>query len=147
MPSMRSQIADALLARIALIPGVKTSTFDRIKLLESDFDEWELPAVQIIDNEETNVHEMKRGRKSWPVTIELVIGPKQSTQYVPTQKDQWDLIEEIEKTVMQTPKLGLAAVIQVRLLGSITDQGLLRPYYTARINFVIDYYQELVGPC
>jgi hypothetical protein len=147
MSSIRSQISDALIARIQLVLDVKTIGFDRVKMLEFDFSEWELPAVQIIDGDETNVHEMKRGRKSWPVTIELVIGPKIETQYQPTQKDLWDLVEDIEKSIMQAPKLGLATVIQVKLLGSNTDQGLLNPFYSARINFVIDYYQELVGTC
>jgi hypothetical protein len=138
---------DAIIARVQLVMDVKTIGYDRIRLLEFDFDEWELPAVQILDGEETNTHEMKRGRKSWPLTVEIVIGPIQGTQYQPTQKDLWDLIEDIEKSVMQSPKLGLATVIQVKLFGSSTDQGVLRPYFSGRINFIVDYYQELVGPC
>lgn len=147
MPSIRSQIIDALIGRIQLVLEVKTIGYDRIKLLEFDFDEWELPAIQILDGEETNIHEMKRGRKSWPLTIELIIGPIQASQYKPTQKDLWDLIEKIEKSIMQSPQLNLKEIISVKLLGSSTDQGILRPFFSARINFNIDYYQELVGAC
>lgn len=147
MASVRSQIMDAIITRVQLVMDVKTIGYDRIRLLEFDFDEWELPAVQILDGEELNIHEMKRGRKSWPLTVEIVIGPIQASQYQPTQKDLWDLIENIEKSVMQSPKLGLATVIQCKLLGSSTDQGVLRPYFSGRINFTVDYYQELVGPC
>lgn len=147
MASVRSQIMDAIIARVQLVMDVKTIGYDRIRLLEFDFDEWELPAVQILDGEETNIHEMKRGRKSWPLAVEVVIGPIQAAQYQPTQKDLWDIMEDIEKSVMQSPKLGLATVIQVKLFGSSTDQGVLRPYFSGRINFIVDYYQELVGPC
>lgn len=147
MPSIRSQIADAFLARVALVMDIKTSSFDRVRLLDGDFAEWELPAVQLIDGEELNVHEMLRGRKTWPITVELVIGPIAATGYEPTQKKLWDLIEAIENSVMSEPKLGLAKVLHVKLLGSNTDQGLLHPFYTARINFTVDYYQNLVGEC
>lgn len=148
MPSLRSQIADAIISRLNLVLDLKSRSFDKIRLLEFDFDEWELPACQIIDGPESNIHEMKRGRKSWNLILEVVIGPKESTQYNPTQKDLWDLMETIEKTIMQPPtQLNLDFVIGIKLLGSQTDQGLLQPYYTGRINFNIDYYQPLIGEC
>ena len=147
MTSRRTNIATNLVAVLAGIPGIVSINYEVIKLLASDFNETELPAVQLIDMAEDNSHERGRALKTWNLSIELVIGPKTSTNYVPSQADLWDHIEKIEQYIFENPKLGLPYVNQVVLLGSVTDLHILRPLYTARVDIQIVYYQPLVSVC
>jgi hypothetical protein len=111
----------------------------------SDFQDFELPAAQIIDLSDDNIHERTRGKKTWNITIEIVVGPTVSA--TPSQGALWDLLETIEQALFQLPNLGLSEVIHMRLLGSTTDLHILMPLYTARIDLQVDYYQTLVSPC
>lgn len=145
MASIRSDICDALTARLALVGDFKYIEFDKVRLLGQDFQEFELPACQIIDLGEANVHEVRRGRKTWTIVIEMLIGPNGLTK--PTQKNLWDLMEKTENKLFEDPKLGIANVIHMKLLGSATDLHLMEPLYSGRIEITVDYYQNLVGPC
>jgi len=145
MTSRRTQIADALKSSLSAVTGIVTVSYSDIRLLASDFKDYELPAVQIIDMAEDNVHEMGRGLKSWNISLEIVIGPKET--YVPSQSDLWDLLETIESTIFKNPKLSLQYVTQMTLLGTTTDLHILKPLFTARMDLQVSYYQTLVQPC
>lgn len=145
MSSMRTQIAQNIISTIVASGLYKYASYSVIKMLASDFSEYELPAVQFIDLGDDNIHERSRAKKTWNVTLELVIGPK--TNYVPKQEDLWDLIELTEQALFLDPKLNIPEVIHMKLLGSTTDLHTLQPLYTARIDIQIDYYQPLVRPC
>lgn len=146
--SVRSKIAQALVTQITTqipAPDIVTAEYDKIRLTSDDFKEWELPAVQIIDLPEVNVHEQRRGRKTWTLAIEMIVGNQAQT--VKTTKDLWDLIEAVEKAIMQEPKLGLTQVLHAKILGSATDLHIMDPFYVGRLEIEIQYFQELVGPC
>ncbi len=145
MTSLRTEIATKLKTVIENISSITTVSFDDIKLLASDFSEYELPVVQIIDMAEDNTHEMTRAFKIWNISLEIVIGPK--LNYVPKQSDLWDLLETIESALFADPKLALPYVTQMTLLGTTTDLHLLKPLYTARMDLQVNYYQVLVRPC
>lgn len=145
MASMRTQIAAEIVSVITAMTDYKWVSHETIKLLATDFQEFELPAAQVIDLGDDNIHERTRGKKTWNLTIEIVIGPK--TGYVPKQTDLWDLVEKTEQALFSDPKLGIPDVIHMRLLGSTTDLHILQPLYTARIDLQVDYYQSLVRPC
>ena len=148
MASKRTEIAQAIASIITtnLVPdSIKTVITDKVRLLAEDFQDWELPAVQIIDLGEVNQHEIRRGKKSWNLSIEVVIGP--TAEDPVSQEELWDLMELLETTIWPTPQLGLSYVIHAKLLGSSTDLHLLDPFYTGRIDLVVDYYQPLVGNC
>lgn len=149
MSSIRTQIAEALEAQIiAAIPTLKyCKAGARPKIISGDFNEYELPAVQIIGGSDTNLHEKHRGRKTWNILVEVVIGPIAATGYVPDQKELWDLMELLEQAIMSDPKFGLASVVHCYLLGSDPDLALLTPLYSGRIEIAVEYYQALVGPC
>ena len=59
MSSIKTQISQALITKLADVTALKYRAFDTIKLQSSDFQEWELPAVQIIDLGEQNIHEVR----------------------------------------------------------------------------------------
>lgn len=145
MSSMKSQIASALLTKLSSVTALKYRAFDSIKLLSSDFQEWELPAVQIIDLGEQNIHEVRQAKKQWTLAIELVMGPLSGS--TPTQSDLWDLMEVIENNLFETPNLGVTGMIHMHLLGSSTDLHFMLPYYLGRIELLIEYRQPLLGAC
>lgn len=145
MPSIRSQIADALLARIATLPAIKSSSFDVVRLQANDFQDWELPAVQIIDLGEINTHETRRAKKGWQLVVELILGPTGAT--VPTQKTLWDLMQDLEQAIWAEPNLNIPGVVHMVLTQTSTDLHLMTPYYLGRIELQVDYYQPLVGTC
>lgn len=146
MPSMRSQIADAILARLALVPDYNYRSFDTVKLLSSDFAEHELPAVQIIDLSEVVTHERNRALKDWNLAVEIVMGPtKEGAE--PTQKLLWDLMELTENTLWAKPNLGIPGVVHMILNGTATDLHLLPGFYTGRLDMAVRYYQHLVSAC
>lgn len=145
MTSIRTDIASALATKISTLTTIKTVNVDPIRLAASDFNEFELPVVQIIDTQETNIHEQVRARKSWNLGIEVIIGPTSLT--VPRQTDLWDLMESIEQKIFEDPKLGISNVIHMSLIGSMTDLHLLTPLYIGKIDIQIDYYQPLVRSC
>lgn len=149
MASHRTQIADQIQAQIAAaIPELRyCAAGQRPKIVGGDFNETELPAVQIIGGGESNIHEVKQGRKTWRVLVEVVIGPIAFEGYEPIERDLWDLMERIERAVMAKPKLSLAFVVQARLIGSEPDLALLHPLFSGRLEFEVEYKQPLVGSC
>lgn len=143
--SVRSKIADALMARLALIPEVKYRSFDTVRLQASDFADYEIPAVQIIDLAELTTHEMKRAKKDWNLVIEVIVGPTM-TEGV-TQQGLWNLMQLVEQTIWAVPNFGLSEVIHAKLLTTSTDLHLMAPFYLGRIELSVMYYQPLVGEC
>jgi len=145
MSSIRRQIAEAIIDRLDTVTSLKWKSYEIIKMKAQDFQDFELPAAQIIDLSDDNQHERTRGKKTWNITIELVVGPTVSTS--PSQGDLWDLLETVEQALFALPNLGITEVIHMRLLGSTTDLHILQPFYTARVDLQVDYYQVLVSPC
>jgi hypothetical protein len=143
--SVRTKIATAITTRLATIAEIKYVSFDEIKMLASDFQDFQLPAVQIIDLGDDNTHERNRAKKLWNITLELVMGSK--TTGIVSQKDLWNLLQQMEEVLFADPRLGLTNVIHMVLLGSTTDLHILQPLYTARLDLQILYYQPLVSPC
>lgn len=154
LSSMKSKIADRLLAIINGMTGVyKYTAFDFVKLTSADFKDYELPACQIIDNGEANLHEQSRGRKTWNLLVEIVVGP--TAELPVSQKDLWDLMQATERALFTDPQLGIdrsgleagSSIIQMTLVGSSTDLHFMTPYYLGRLELAVEYYQPLVRPC
>lgn len=133
------------MARLALVTELKYRSFDVVRLQASDFADYEIPAVQIIDLAELNTHEMKRGKKDWNLVIEVIVGPTEAE--VVTQQALWNLMQKIEETVWAVPNFGLTEVIHAKLLTTSTDLHLMAPFYLGRIEMSVMYYQPLVGTC
>lgn len=143
--SVRSKIADAILARLDLVTELKYKNFDAVRLQASDFADWELPAAQMIDLAELTTHEMRRARKEWNLVIEVIVGPTEEEAV--TQHSVWDLMQAIEEQIWAVPNLGLAEVVHCKLLTSSTDLHLMAPFYLGRLEMSVIYYQPLVGSC
>lgn len=143
--SIKSSISAAILTKLDSVAALKHKSFDLIRLTSADFQEWELPAVQIIDLSEANVHEMRQAKKQWTLALEVIVGPLAAS--TPKQTDLWDLMETIENTLFTSPNLGIPGVIHMQLLGSSTDLHFMLPYYLGRIEILVEYRQPLLGAC
>lgn len=143
--SMKSRIADAIVAKLNDVWDLKTVSFDRVRVLVADFNEGELPAAQIIDQSETILHEQNRARKSWNLTIEIVM--KQTVDRLVNQQDLWNLMYQIERKLFVEPNLAIPGVLHMRYVQNVTDLHLADPYYTARLDLAVEYYEALVREC
>jgi len=147
-----SRKADILQALIARLEELVTSkdvgivNFEVIKLAMSDFEDWELPAIQVIDQGELVTHEMGRARKEWDVAVELVMKSSETGEVF--QKDLFDLQYKVERNIWQDPNLGgTTGVIDCKYLGSQTDLHMVKPMFYCRIDIQIRYYDPLVSDC
>jgi hypothetical protein len=135
------------MARLALVTELKYRSFDTVRLQASDFADYEIPAVQLIDLSELTTHEQRRAKKDWNLIIEVIIGPTPEVDGGVTQQELWDLMQLIEETVWAVPNFGLTEVIHAKLLATSTDLHLMQPFYLGRIEMSVMYYQPLVGAC
>jgi hypothetical protein len=143
--SLRSQIAQAVLDRLDLVGEYNYIGGDKVRLQSSDFQDYELPACQIIDLGNPATHERSRAKRLWTLAIEIIMGPTSTEE--PTQKKLWDLVEYTENTLFAVPNLGIPGVIHMHLIDSYTDLHIMGPFYTARIEIEVEFYQPLVAPC
>lgn len=142
---MKSKIARAIVAQCRKVAVVKYVCFDKVKLLATDFNEDQIPAIQLIDVGMTAQPEQVRTRKSWQIALELLMRKDQYKEV--SQEDLWNLENEVLRKVFADPKLGIPGMITMTLLGSTTDLHLLDPYYISRIDIQVDFYEGLVRDC
>jgi len=142
---MKTKIAREIVARCQTIPVIKYVSFDKIRLLAADFKDFEIPAIQLIDVAMSSVHEAARAKKNWQISLELVM--KHSENGEVHQPDLWNLENEVLRKLWAQPNLGIKGVIQMNFLGSQTDLHLLEPYYFARLDFEVMFYEDLVRAC
>jgi hypothetical protein len=113
--------------------------------LASDFNESDIPAIQIIDVGLSSEHEKVRAKKRWSLAIEVVL---RSTMTEPaSQVKLWDLEQEVLRRLFSDANLGIKGVIQMEFRGSATDLHLLEPYYFTRLDVDVMFYENLTGEC
>lgn len=147
----KSQIAQKLVERIELVTiangytqDIKTVSFDKIKLNIADYNDTDLPAVQIIDQSKVFKHVRSTSESSWFVVIELCMRSTQELGVV-DQQNMWDLQEDVMRSIMADPTLGLSFMFHVKLIDSVTDLHLQEPNYTATIGLEILYKEPITS--
>lgn len=143
--SMKSKIAEAIVNQLSLVNELNYLKFDEVRVLMSDFLEHELPACQLIDISETAEHEQGRLKKTWNITLEVVM--KQTIYRQVNQQALWDLMYRIERKLWVFPNLGIPGVIHMQYIGNQTDLHLVDPYYIGKLDFLVQYYENLVRDC
>jgi len=145
----KSQIAQALKTRIELVTiangytlDVATVAYDKVRLNISDYANSELPAVQILDQEKKFKHEMSRSKSEWKFVLELCLRTTPSMGVV-DQETLWDFEEDVVRSIMKVPNLGLPFLQHVKVIDSITDLHLQQPNYVAIIGIEILYYEPI----
>jgi hypothetical protein len=144
--TIESQICDKILSIISEdVPSVKYKSFDKIKLSTSDFMDYELPAVQLWDISQAAKHERGRILVNWSISLELIM--KSNTTGVASQKELWDLRRQIQLALWKKPNLEIPGVVHLVYNSNITDLHLVEPYYIARLDFDVLFYDNLTGSC
>lgn len=143
--SIESTIVDKIVQIATAVPSVNYVSFDKIRLATADFQAHELPAVQIWDNGQIVTHERGRVRKDWQLSLEIVM--KSDIGGEVNQKTLFELRRTMEQALWAVPNLGIPGVIHLIYTGNISDLHLLEPFYIARIDFAVAYYDNLTGSC
>lgn len=144
--SIESDIVDAIVTKLeTAVPEVNYISFDKIKLATSDFAAHELPAVQIWDSGASIKHERGRILVDWNLALELIM--KSEIQGLVDQKGLFELRRKIQLALWEKPNLGIPGVVHLIYNANVSDLHLLDPFYIARIDFAVRYYDSLTGTC
>ena len=146
--SKKSEILTKIVSILEeMIPtnDIKVVNYQVIKPVFSDFDDWELPAIQLIDQGELVEHEQGRAKKSWELVLEIIM--KSSTTGTVNQQSLFDLQNKVEVKLWEKPNLYIPGVIDMKYLGSSTDLHMVLPHFYCRLDFQVRYYDALVGSC
>lgn len=151
MSGYKSQIAAKLKTAIESVTvangyskTVKTVSFDRVKINIAEYQDFELPAVQIIDLSSTINHERSRSLTSWFLVVEICMRTTTGLGII-DQKALWDLQEDIVRAIMAKPKLDLNFVVHAKIIDEVTDLHLSDPNYIANIGIEIMYYEPITS--
>jgi len=145
MMSIESLIADAVVAKVSTVAALKTVNFDKVLLATADFRDFELPAVQLWDVAQSVEHQRGRILVTWSLSLELVM--KTTTAGAVVQKDLWELRRTVQRALWDQPNLGIPGVVHLIYTGNITDLHSIEPYYISRLDFDVQYYDDLTGSC
>jgi len=134
-----------VLTQLIATNDIKVVNYQTIKLVFSDFEGWELPAIQLIDQGELVEHEQGRARKTWDIVLEIVL--KSSVDGLVDQQALFDLQYLVERTLWEVPNLRIPGMIDLKYLGSSTDLHMVLPYFYCRMDLQARYYDPLVSTC
>lgn len=125
--------------------------YERIRLLTSEFNLHELPAIQIFDNGESATNLQALTENVLSISIEIVM-TRSSTELV----DQGLLLDrklEVKRAVGKDPRLGIistpseGAFKHIQYVGGVTDLHSLDPHYLARLDFEALFTEPFVREC
>lgn len=143
--STKSKIAEALLAILRGMSEFKYVAFDDVKITFSDFKDYELPAAQFYDVQETIVHQRSYAERTWTIALELINKP--TADKVISQQSMWNLEYRVARAIWKDPTLGVPNVVNARYTGNTTDLHLVKPFYLLTMNFDVVYNEHLVSDC
>ena len=145
----KAQISQALQNRVELVSkangysqDIKTVTWEKVRLNIQDYEDRELPAVQIIGTLKNFNHEMSRSKSVWYPVLEVCLRTTQTIGIV-DQGILFDLTEDVIRAVMAEPKLGLPWVVMTRLVDELSGLHLQEPNYIATIGLEVMYYEPI----
>jgi len=145
MSTIKVNIANALASALSTVTELKTINTNRILISIHDFNDHEIPAVQLFSLGESIVHERGRALRSWSMTLELIM--KSLVTGSVTQYDLWDLGRKLEQALWLNPNLKIPGVVHLVYTGNINDIHTMEPYYILQQNFDVLYYDNLTGAC
>lgn len=127
------------------VAGINSVHYETIQVATSDFRDHEIPAAQLWDVGMTIKHERGRALKTWSLAVELIT--KSTVAGQANQAALLNLRRDTELALWNKPNLGIPGVIHLVYTGNITDLHLLDPYFIARIDFSVLFYDDLTGSC
>lgn len=143
--SIDTDIVDKIISISAAVPGINYAKFDEVKLAIDDFEDHEIPAIQLWDNGRSGKHSQGRILYNWSLSLELIM--RSQTTDVVDQKALFEKMREIKLALWDKPNLLIPGVVQLNYVAEVTDLHLLKPNYIGRLDFEVQFYDELVSAC
>lgn len=143
--SIETDITDKIQDILNGITGIKSVHYEKIKMATTDFLDHEIPAAQLWDVGQTMEHQRGRILVNWAMSIELVTKSLFSGEA--NQSELLDLRRTVQLALWDKANLGIPGVVHLVYNGNITDLHLLDPYFVARIDFSVLFYDNLTGSC
>ena len=152
MASLESDILDNLKTKLEELPWQKSVEFEKIKLLNTDFRDHELPAIQFYDNGKEVRHDQRRVEINWNIVIEIVM--KRTSSDAVDQGVLLDRIEDVELKIGANVQLDLGGapasqgtMIHVKYLSAFTDLHSVEPFFMGIMNFQANYFKPYTAEC
>jgi len=143
--TIENDIIDKIESIVTGVAGVKSFHYETIKLATSDFSDHEIPAIQLWDVGQSVEHQRGRILVNWSLALEIVM--KSLFTGEAKQKDLLELRRTIQLALWDKPNLQIPGVVHLVYNGNITDLHLLEPYFVARLDFDVVFYDNLTGSC
>lgn len=119
---------------------------EKIKLLSSDFEPHEFPAIQMYDLGETcQPAQQGENQCDWRVRIEIVL--KNTSTFLIDQASLRQYKHIVERAIGSQVQLGVKKIIRVDYVTGITDPHIVDDLYIAQLDFVIRYFKGYTREC
>lgn len=143
--TIEAKIAKAIMDRVATLRQVKYVSHDRVLISIDDLNEIQTPAVQFIDQVARYESEKSRDKIRWEISLEVIL---KATQYQPaSQVELWALCSAVRKVIGSAPGLGIPGMIHITQSTREPNINLIDPFYIARLDFEVLYYDSYTGLC
>lgn len=156
MAANKKLIVDAIKARLALITtydapvAFQAIVSDKIRVNLSDWQDMEIPAVQIIDAGTLEIPERCRGAITWSVVVQICL--RERNGFACTQETMWLYEQAAKEAIMGQPDLGLtganalpytAAIKHIMPTDRAADLHTYAPNYVVNLGFQVLYYEPM----
>lgn len=131
--SIERLIFEAIQAKVATLPWVKTSEFERVRLGIEDWTDDKLPVVQFWFEDEQFTHERSLLALDLGITVELIMKPTGANPL--TQGDLLDRMRDIRELFGADPRLGIpgAGMLHVKLQRAARDYTTQPPHMIGQV--------------
>jgi len=143
---IRASIFDAFRARLAAqCTWAKVVNWEQIRIAASDFEDHEIPAIQLWSPELFHEHQVQTLETTMSIFVEIIMR-SQATGVV-DQRELFDKIESVRSAIGTQTTLGISQMIHVLILGNEVDLHTLEPFYFGRIHFQAVYKEPYTSFC
>lgn len=149
--SMENKIFANLKTILSELTWIKYIEYEKIRNTQSEFQDFELPAVQIYDLIESYSHVTSRVETSWQIIVELI--QKANPDGTHNQAVLMDRKYEIERKIGENVKLNIQSVAEdgrikhVKYIQSQTSLFLIDGLSLAQLQFEVLFEKPFTGIC
>ncbi len=133
------------------ISWARSIEFEKVRILTADFQEHELPGIQIYDIGETATPLLSQTENTMQFSVEIVM--TRNTGELINQGLLFDRKLEVKRAIGKDPTLGIisspgiGSFKNVQYKGSNTDFATIEPHYIARLDFEALFTEPFVRDC
>lgn len=149
--SVKRDILNALVTRLQTQCTWATEVvWERIRLHSSDFDDHEVPIIQVYSGRRSAKHQKPRTENAWTIFVEVVC--KQTQAGVVDLRTLMDHMESVEQAVGGyaiagggDANLAVPQMMHMALIGDDVGLAVIDPYYYGVLEFQALYFNRYTG--